>query len=136
MSAGLHDLPWRRRRDLRIAGIYLFGAHAALREDFFTGLTMAAVQTAFRRQARRHHPDLQGCQPSRDSAPGSDWFLKIKDSYEILKDFLKSRPQAPVPDAARRCRIIAVAGAKGGVGAKQVNAGDAQVTPSAPGQVV
>lgn len=47
---------------------------------------------------------------------GSDWFLKIKDSYDTLKNYLQSRPEVPAPKAAPHGRIIAVAGAKGGVG--------------------
>jgi len=116
MAFSDQDIPARRWRQARIAGIYLFGAHVALRDDFWTGLTPESVKAAFRRQARLYHPDLQGPEAPADAAKRREWFCRIKDSYDVLLDFLRSREEA-APAAPPPCRrIIAVGGAKGGVG--------------------
>ncbi len=102
-----------RQHDLRIAGIYLFGVQAALRDDFCAGLTLESVKSAFRRQARLYHPDVQGFQSPAESARRQEWFLKIRDAYDTLREFCQSARTTPAP--VRR-RIIAVGGAQGGVG--------------------
>jgi DNA-directed RNA polymerase specialized sigma24 family protein len=38
------------------------------------------IKNAYRRQAKKHHPDLGGCQES---------FLKIQDAYEKLSQWAK-----------------------------------------------
>jgi flagellar biosynthesis protein FlhG len=102
-----------RQHDLRIAGIYLFGVQTALRDDFCAGLTLESVKSAFRRQARLYHPDVQGTLSPGESVRRQEWFLKIRDAYDTLREFCQSARIAPAP--VRR-RIIAVGGAQGGVG--------------------
>lgn len=110
------EFPSQKLSQVRIAGIYLFGPHRALAPDFINKLTLAAIKNAFRAKARRFHPDLQSHQPPDLVEKNRQWFIKVKESYEVLKEFVACQTFEPLETPGRPCKIIAVGGAKGGIG--------------------
>ncbi|MDD5642536.1 MAG: AAA family ATPase, partial [Syntrophales bacterium] len=108
--------PPQQLNQVRIAGIYLFGPQRALESDFINKLSLETIKKAFRAKARRLHPDLQSNQSADLVEKNRQWFIKVKESYEILKDFVTSQTFEPEPTMVRSKRIIAVGGAKGGIG--------------------
>jgi len=110
------NLSSQKLSQVRIAGIYLFGPQKALQSDFINKLNLEAIKNAFREKARRYHPDLQPHEPPDLVKRNQQWFIKVKDSYEVLKDFLACQTIVPEPATVRQKKIIAVGGAKGGIG--------------------
>ncbi len=120
MSRLHQNISSREWTQLRVAAIYLFGTHRALSDDFWSTLSRESVRQAFRRQARRFHPDLQSRQSPEVVQERRDWFIKVKDSYELLKSFLADKHPEPRRGGAKK--IIAVGGAKGGIGKSMFSA--------------
>ncbi len=108
--------PSQHLSQLRIAGIYLFGPEQALNADFIDKLSLESIKSAFREKARRYHPDLQTHEPPHLLAKNQHRFIKVKESYEVLKDFVACQNPEPEPATVRQKKIIAVGGAKGGIG--------------------
>jgi flagellar biosynthesis protein FlhG len=101
---------------VRIAGIYLFGPQQALHADFTGKLSLESIKSAFREKARRYHPDLQTHEQADMVEKNQHRFMKVKESYEVLKDFVACQNPEPEPTTVRQKKIIAVGGAKGGIG--------------------
>jgi flagellar biosynthesis protein FlhG len=100
-------------RELKAACACLFSEAAAQNETFLDSLDVDMVKRAYRRNARVHHPDMNMDRIVKDVT--SDRFLAIQKSYEILVNYLEAlRPAADV--ALSRGKIIAIGGAKGGIG--------------------
>ncbi len=101
---------------LRAAATHLFGSQAVGKAGFFARLNLDQVKHAYRNKAFHVHPDRA---PHRGSAlpqPRPDEFIRLKHSYDILKDYLEARERpVPLPSLGKK-RIIAVGGAKGGIG--------------------
>lgn len=108
--------PAQRLNQVRIAGIYLFGPHRALEPDFINKLSLETIKNAFRKKARTFHPDLQTNQSPDSMEKNQQWFIKVKESYEILKDYVTAQNFEPETVEVRQRRVIAVGGAKGGIG--------------------
>lgn len=101
---------------VRLAGIRLFGPQQALLADFTDKLSLESIKSAFREKARRYHPDLQRHEAPELREKNRHRFIQVKESYELLKDFLAGHQPQPEPAAVRPKKIIAVGGAKGGIG--------------------
>jgi flagellar biosynthesis protein FlhG len=103
-----------------VAAIYLFGTQEALKEDFWARLKMETLKEAFRQKARLYHPDLQARATPETLKKKREWFIKIKESYDILKDLVyvevSAEAEAASPSKSRVKKFIAVGGAKGGIG--------------------
>ncbi len=100
-------------RELKAACACLFSEAAAENESFLDSLDVDMVKRAYRRNARVHHPDMNVSTVVKDVT--SDRFLAIQRSYEVLVTYLEElRPATGV--ALSRGKIIAVGGAKGGIG--------------------
>ncbi|MHB8068287.1 MAG: nucleotide-binding protein [Desulfobaccales bacterium] len=108
--------PTGKLTQVRIAGIRLFGPQQALHADFTDKLSLEAIKSAFREKARRYHPDLQTHAAPEMAAQNRHRFIQVKESYELLKDFVAGHQPQPETAAIRQKKIIAVGGAKGGIG--------------------
>ncbi len=102
-----------KMRELKAACACLFSEAAAEKDDFLDSLDVDMVKRAYRRNARVHHPDMNIATVVNDVT--SDRFLAIQRSYEVLVNYLEE--MKPVADIAlSRGKIIAIGGAKGGIG--------------------
>ncbi len=116
------DSPSQKLSQVRIAGIYLFGPQQALHTDFTDKLSLQSIKSAFREKARCYHPDLQPHEPPDMAEKNQHRFMKVKESYEVLKDFVAGQNTEPEPATVRQPKIIAVGGAKGGIGKSTLTA--------------
>ncbi len=121
---------------VRVACAYLFSPEYARDSEFLSNLKLNMVKTAFRQKARRYHPDLNRKDSDEMLARRKERFVKIRQAYEYLSSHLQDdlRPATGKRDARRagKTQIIAVGGAKGGVG-KSVFAANLSVRLSANG---
>ncbi|OGP71029.1 MAG: hypothetical protein A2Y80_09445, partial [Deltaproteobacteria bacterium RBG_13_58_19] len=120
MILGNRRLSLQEEKRARVAAIYLFGTQQALKEDFWARLNMETLKEAFRQKARLYHPDLQAQATPETLKKKREWFIKVKESYDVLKDFVYvevyAEAEVASPPKNRVKKFIAVGGAKGGIG--------------------
>jgi flagellar biosynthesis protein FlhG len=106
-------------REIKAACACLFSEAAATNERFLETLSVDMVKRAYRRNARVHHPDMKTGTDVKDVT--SERFLAIQQSYEVLVNYLED--MNPANDAIlSHGKIIAVGGAKGGIGKSVITA--------------
>ncbi|MCK5310887.1 MAG: AAA family ATPase [Desulfobacteraceae bacterium] len=103
-----------------IACAYLFSPHHAKNKGFLENLNLSKVKKAFREKAKQYHPDLHGYDCDEMIVKRQERFVKIKKSYEYLHFKLKKEnpviKERTVSKEIKKPKIIAVGGAKGGIG--------------------
>lgn len=109
-----------RLREIRAACACLFSHAAAEDERFLETLSLDMVKRAYRRNAMIHHPDMNRHRDVNDVT--SDRFLTIRHSYEVLVRFLGGSAGIEADKALFRGKVIAVGGAKGGIGKSVITA--------------
>ncbi len=109
-AAGRED---ERSREMRTACSYLFPAELLKDKDFFRNIDIETVKKAYRKKAKAYHPDMH---PQASKGAASDHFMKIQSAYELITSFLLEKMEPAAEKIARKRAIIAVGGAKGGVG--------------------
>jgi flagellar biosynthesis protein FlhG len=101
---------------IRVASAYLFSLDHAKDDVFLESLDMPMIKKAFRAKAKRYHPDH-----CRDTAPDdirkrNERFVRVEEAYRVLRSYLPESDSTCGTEAERERRIIAVGGAKGGIG--------------------
>ena len=103
-----------------VACAYLFSPQHAKNKGFVENLNLSTVKKAFREKAKRYHPDLHGYDGEEMIVKRQERFIRIKKSYEYLHlKLLKESPvikEKAVCKETKKPKIIAVGGAKGGIG--------------------
>jgi flagellar biosynthesis protein FlhG len=101
---------------IRVSCAYLFKPEIARNDDFLKNIDPASVKKAFRDKAKMYHPDLHAHE-SRDALyRRKERFLKIQESYEHLSGYFLENTLTAYEQGSGRGDIIAVGGAKGGIG--------------------
>ncbi len=104
-------------RMVRIACAFLFSPDHAKDDAFLKNLELPLVTQAFREKAKRYHPDLHRHEPKEIIERRKERFVKIKASYDTLRTYFPQENTNEHPhEAPFKRRIIAVGGAKGGIG--------------------
>jgi flagellar biosynthesis protein FlhG len=103
--------PGARPECLTDAARLLFPPEEVAGPGFWAALDLPRLRQAFREQVRRWHPDAAPPLPGWTAAARQARFVAVKEAYDLLRAHLRQAPPLPKP------RLIAVAGAKGGVGA-------------------
>lgn len=102
---------------VRIACAFLFSPDHAKDDAFLKNLELPLVTRAFREKARRYHPDLHRHEPREVMERRKECFVKIKASYDTLRIYFPQQgPIRHTHETPFKRRIIAVGGAKGGIG--------------------
>jgi flagellar biosynthesis protein FlhG len=113
----IHDLPAAELNRLRLACAYLFSPDHTKDDQFLMNLKFDLVKQAFAEKAKRYHPDLHGNDSPEIIEKRKERFIKIRESYETLRDYMTKEPiAAPAFKPLRRRTVVAVGGAKGGIG--------------------
>ena len=109
----LNDLELKR---IRVACSYLFMPELARNDDFLKNVTPASVKKAFRDKAKMYHPDLHFHESKDMLHRRQERFLKIQESYEHLYSYFLENTFTVYEQGSGRGDVIAVGGAKGGIG--------------------
>lgn len=112
----IHEVKNAELNRLRIACAYLFSPEYAENAEFLKSLNPVSVKKAFRDKAKRYHPDLHIHESREMLHQRKERFLKIQESYEHLNSYFRENPITLFAQGAGRGDIIAIGGAKGGIG--------------------
>ncbi len=128
----LNNLSGSDRQELTTACSYIFSPELAQDDTFLKNLKPEMIKQAFRKKAKRYHPDLHTKERKEILKKRSDRFKKLQHSYDILNvHFCKLPRQAPKEHNVTK-KVIAIGGAKGGIG-KSIFAANLGVKLSAGG---
>ncbi len=103
---------------VRTACAYLFSPQLSKDPEFIMQLKPEMVKNAFRKKAKMYHPDLHRNETKDVFNRRKERFIKIQESYETLSTYIKDSSKTNLDKEAVVLppKIIAVGGAKGGVG--------------------
>ena len=103
-------------QEIRIACAYLFSPEFANQNDFLSKLRPDTVNAAFREKVQRYDPGLHRDEPEGILRKRKERFKKIKESYQILKFYFHDKKDYVSERSNMPAKIIAIGGAKGGIG--------------------
>ena len=118
-------------KDLRYACAYLFSPSLAMEEGFLNGLTSDAINEAFSDKSKRYDPFIKRDEQDEVAERRRLRFEKIKQALDIFKkyfiegeivsiaseeDLVELSEVELETDSAQLSKIIAIGGAKGGIG--------------------
>jgi len=112
----IHELEDTELHKIRIACAYLFSPQLSRDDRFLKSLKLEAVKKAFREKAKRYHPDLHRNEQEEITNRRRERFIKIRESYKILASNFQEKEQLFSEKRDSQRKIIAVGGAKGGIG--------------------
>jgi len=112
----IHELEDTELHKIRIACAYLFSPQLSRDDRFLKSLKLEAVKKAFREKAKRYHPDLHRHEQEEITNRRRERFIKIRESYKILTSNFQEKEQLFSEKGGSQRKIIAVGGAKGGIG--------------------
>jgi flagellar biosynthesis protein FlhG len=107
---------------IRVASAYLFSLDHAKDDVFLESLAMPTIKKAFRSKAKRYHPDHCGHSPPDDIRKREERFVKVEEAYRVLSSYLSESDSLCWTAPRRERLIIAVGGAKGGIGKSVITA--------------
>jgi curved DNA-binding protein CbpA len=69
----------------------LFGREVTLSHEFLNYLQPSGAKTAFRNQAKTHHPDAHASSSTQVRKQQTERFREIRQAYDLVIDFLEKR---------------------------------------------
>jgi curved DNA-binding protein CbpA len=69
----------------------LFGKEVNLSKEFLNYLQPSGAKTAFRNQAKTHHPDAHASSSTQIRKEQAERFREIRQAYDLITDFLEKR---------------------------------------------
>jgi len=112
----IENLSKKQLRDVTIACSYLFSPALARDDQFVINLNLASIKNAFEEKEKRYDPALHPDESKEMIRKRKERFIKIKLSYDTLIPYLFEEEEIIPEKGIRKSRIIAVGGAKGGIG--------------------
>lgn len=112
----IENLSKKQLRDVTIACSYLFSPELARDDQFVINLNLASIKNAFEEKEKRYDPALHPDESEEMIRKRKERFIKIKLSYDTLIPYLFEEEEIIPEKGIRKSRIIAVGGAKGGIG--------------------
>lgn len=95
---------------------YIFSAERVKDQAFLHSLNFDMIKLAFREKIKRYHPDLHGHEVPQILEKRKERFVRIMESFETLKKYFPETVPSPPARSFGKPTIIAVGGAKGGIG--------------------
>jgi flagellar biosynthesis protein FlhG len=112
----IENLSENQLEDVRIACSYLFSPELARDDEFVINLDIASIKNAVEEKKKRYDPALHPDESEEMILKRKERFIKIKQSYELLTPYIFEEEKIILEQDSRKSRIIAVGGAKGGIG--------------------
>jgi flagellar biosynthesis protein FlhG len=101
---------------IRVASAYLFSPDHAKDDSFLENLDLSTIKKAFRAKAKRYHPDHHQDAEPYEIEKRKERFVRIEEAYRVLCSYVPETDRIPPVTTGQGARIIAVGGAKGGIG--------------------
>lgn len=108
----INQLDETAMRDVRVACATLFSEELAYDDSFIENLSIETVEKAYWQKAKRCYHHLS---PLSSRSEAQEALNDVRNSLETLTSFLRTDSQM-VDEAPRTGKIIAIGGAKGGIG--------------------
>lgn len=102
--------------EVRKACICLLEADPEHEHGVLQGLTADALKAAFRRQAKEVHPDRLADASSDKVHDRTNRFIALKQAYEVMQAHMQASERPRLRRGPKGKTVIAVGGAKGGIG--------------------
>jgi len=118
----INNLTQSELKEIRIACSYLFSPELARNDEFLKELDLVSVRDAFREKGERYDPDLHSDETEDIIEKRRERFVKISESYATLKGYIQGDEKPVSENTAHRGVVIAVGGAKGGIGKSMFSA--------------
>jgi hypothetical protein len=80
----------------------LFGKEVNLSRDFLNSLQPSGAKTAFRSQAKAHHPDAHASSSKNIRNQQTERFREIRQAYDLIIEFLENRHASRKTVSAKR----------------------------------
>jgi flagellar biosynthesis protein FlhG len=112
----IENLSENQLQDVRIACSYLFSPEHARDDEFVINLGFSLIKKALEEKEKRYDPALHPDESEEMILKREERFIKIKQSYETLIPYLFEEEKIMPEQDYRKSKIIAVGGAKGGIG--------------------
>lgn len=106
----IYDLPTLEINKIRMACAYLFSPEKTRDDEFLKNLKFELVRHAFTEKAKQYHPDLHHHEPPQMIERRRERFIKIRESYEILKKYIHEEPYLSTMKREYKRTVIAVGG--------------------------
>ena len=110
------ELNVKEQNRIRMACAYLFSPRLSRNDAFITNLEPETLKKAYRKKAKMYHPDFHGQTAQTMLKRRKERFIKVQTSYEFLSSYFRGKPQPSLKQTDIKRKIIAVGGAKGGIG--------------------
>ncbi|HEU20170.1 MAG TPA: hypothetical protein ENO00_12480 [Deltaproteobacteria bacterium] len=101
---------------IRVASAYLFSLENAQDDSFLENLNLSTIKSAFRAKAKRYHPDYHPDAGTDEIEKRKERFVRVEEAYRVLRSYVPEIDSTPCATTKQTPRIIAVGGAKGGIG--------------------
>ncbi len=112
----INDLSNTEILRIRTACAYLFSPELAKNDQYLKDLNLFSVKSAYKEKSKKYHPDIKRDEPEEITERRKERFIKIQESYKILKGYIIEEDKSAIDRGVRQSKIIAVGGAKGGIG--------------------
>lgn len=112
----VHGLSPEEMKGIRIACAYLFSPDFAKNDEAINHLTMAPIDEAINEKGRRYNPDLHRDEASEMIEKRRERFLRLQESYTLLRKYFQEVTSPSVRKTNPNPTLIAIGGAKGGIG--------------------
>ena len=112
----IENLSEKQLGEVRIACSYLFSPELARDDEFVINLDLASIKDAFEQKEKRYDPLLHPDESEVMIQKRKERLIKIKQSYETVIPYIFQEEKISPRQNLRKSRIIAVGGAKGGIG--------------------
>ena len=119
----IENLSEKQLQDVRIACSYLFSPELARDNEFVINLDLTSIKNALKEKEKRYDPVFHPDESEEMIQKRKERFIKIKQSYETLMSYMFEEEEVVLEEEeiifekdTRESRIIAVGGAKGGIG--------------------
>ena len=103
-------------QNLRVACAYIFSPQLSKSDEFIKSLNLDLIKKAYREKAKKYHPDFYRHEEPELIKKRQGRFIKVKESCQILHSFLQESASLLSKAGDKKAKIIAIGGAKGGIG--------------------
>ena len=103
-------------QEVRIACAYLFSPELGRDDEFLINLDFASIKKALGKKTKRYDPAFHPDEQEEMILKRKERFIKVKQAYETLLPYIFKEEKIMPENVFRKSKIIAIGGAKGGIG--------------------